>query len=84
MGLGFLRYLDFASIMSYDLHGAWETHTGHHTALYPRSDETGDDRYLNVVSIICKFITKHQLLASFVSLFLPATGIINFEIRGCN
>ncbi|XP_025089813.1 probable chitinase 10 [Pomacea canaliculata] len=43
-----MLYLDFASIMSYDLHGAWETHTGHHTALFPRSDETGDDRYLNV------------------------------------
>ncbi|KAK7501474.1 hypothetical protein BaRGS_00007278 [Batillaria attramentaria] len=42
------QYLDFISIMTYDLHGSWETHTGHHTALYPRAAERGDDRYLNV------------------------------------
>nr|KAG5709851.1 hypothetical protein BaRGS_032675 [Batillaria attramentaria] len=43
------QYLDFISIMTYDLHGSWETHTGHHTALYPRAAERGDDRYLNVI-----------------------------------
>ena len=37
------------SLMTYDLHGSWEPYTGHHTALYPRAAETGDDRYLNVV-----------------------------------
>ena len=35
--------------MSYDLHGAWETVTGHNSPLYARSSETGDDRNLNVV-----------------------------------
>ncbi|KAL8569618.1 hypothetical protein ACOMHN_057185 [Nucella lapillus] len=42
------KYLDFISLMSYDLHGSWETHMGHHSALYPRAAETGDDRYLNL------------------------------------
>ncbi|XP_076458549.1 chitinase-3-like protein 1 [Babylonia areolata] len=42
------RYLDFISLMTYDLHGSWETSTGHHAALFPRASETGDDRYLNV------------------------------------
>nr|KAG5709852.1 hypothetical protein BaRGS_032676 [Batillaria attramentaria] len=41
-------YLDFISLMTYDLHGSWETHTGHHSPLYPRADEQGDDRYLNL------------------------------------
>ena len=34
--------------MSYDLHGSWEDKTGIHTALYPRSEETNEDRDLNV------------------------------------
>ncbi|KAK7112091.1 chitinase-3-like protein 1 [Littorina saxatilis] len=40
--------LDFISLMSYDLHGSWETVTGHHSGLYARSSETGVDRYLNI------------------------------------
>ena len=35
--------------MAYDLHGAWEDFTGHHSALYSRSEEMGDQSYLNVV-----------------------------------
>ncbi|XP_052067923.1 chitotriosidase-1-like isoform X5 [Mytilus californianus] len=39
--------LDFISLMAYDLHGSWETKTGHISPLYPRNDETGDERTLN-------------------------------------
>jgi hypothetical protein len=49
----YCRHLDFISLMSYDLHGSWEQETGHNSPLYGRSQETGDDRYLNVVSKYC-------------------------------
>jgi len=42
------KEMDFIDLMTYDLHGAWEKHTGAHIALYPRADETGNDRLLNV------------------------------------
>ncbi|XP_011706928.1 PREDICTED: chitinase-3-like protein 1 [Wasmannia auropunctata] len=42
------KYLDFINIMAYDFHGAWEPVTGHNAPLYPRKDESEDDRKLNV------------------------------------
>ncbi|XP_071130020.1 chitinase-3-like protein 1 [Mytilus edulis] len=42
------RLMDFISIMTYDLHGSWETTTGHNSPLFARSGETGDERYLNL------------------------------------
>ncbi|XP_052067916.1 chitotriosidase-1-like isoform X1 [Mytilus californianus] len=39
--------LDFISLMAYDLHGSWEAKTGQISPLYPRNDETGDERTLN-------------------------------------
>ena len=35
--------------MSFDFHGSWEDVTGVHTPLYSRSNETGNELYLNVV-----------------------------------
>ena len=42
--------MDFISLMAYDLHGSWENITGHNSPLYAHSGETGDQRYLNMVS----------------------------------
>lgn len=36
---GYVKYLDFINVMTYDLHGAWETTTNHHSALYPKKDD---------------------------------------------
>ena len=36
--------------MSYDFHGAHDNTAELHAPLYPRSEETGAARYLNVVS----------------------------------
>jgi chitinase len=41
------------------LHGSWEKFTGHHTALYPRSDETDElQRTLNVDFAVRYWIEK--------------------------
>ncbi|XP_071129503.1 acidic mammalian chitinase-like isoform X2 [Mytilus edulis] len=42
------QYMDFINIMSYDLHGSWQSTTGHNSPLFPKSDEYGDQRYLNI------------------------------------
>ncbi|KAL3875564.1 hypothetical protein ACJMK2_033505 [Sinanodonta woodiana] len=42
------RYIDFINVMTYDLHGSWEDHTGHNSPLFPHAMETGDGRYLNL------------------------------------
>ncbi|KAH3863080.1 chitotriosidase-1-like isoform X2 [Dreissena polymorpha] len=42
------RLLDFINLMSYDLHGAWETFTGHNAPLYARADESGEQAQLNL------------------------------------
>ncbi|PVD37546.1 hypothetical protein C0Q70_00140 [Pomacea canaliculata] len=42
------KQVDFINLMTYDLHGSWETFTGHNSPLYARGDETGAQRNLNV------------------------------------
>ncbi|KAK3593300.1 hypothetical protein CHS0354_031359 [Potamilus streckersoni] len=42
------KYLDFASIMTYDLHGPWDSTTGHNSPLYARLSETPFQKTLNV------------------------------------
>lgn len=44
------RYLDFINLMSYDLHGSWDSVTGHNSPLYALPTETGWNAYLNVVN----------------------------------
>lgn len=47
------KYLHFINLMTYDLHGQWESKTGIIAPLYPRSTEVGGERKLNVVSVKC-------------------------------
>jgi len=42
------KALDFINLMSYDLNGAWNKVTGHNSPLFAGSEETGDQRNLNV------------------------------------
>jgi len=52
------KEMDFIDLMTYDLHGAWEKTTGAHIALYPRKEETGNDRFLNVDWAVNYFMEK--------------------------
>ena len=45
-----IRHLDFINVMTYDFHDFSEGVTGHHSPLFKRSGETGDNVYLNAVS----------------------------------
>jgi len=60
---GFVEYLDFINIMTYDLHGAWDSQTNHQSALYPKA-ELQDN--LNISDVVDKFISmgvdKHKLI----------------------
>ena len=47
-------YLDFINIMTYDLHGAWDSETNHQSALYPKA-ELQDN--LNIDDVVNKFIS---------------------------
>jgi chitinase len=40
--------LDWINLMTYDLHGGWETVTGHNSPLYKGAQDSGDNANLNV------------------------------------
>ncbi|XP_052821901.1 acidic mammalian chitinase [Octopus bimaculoides] len=42
------KIVDFINIMTYDFHGAWQNKTSHHSPLYARPDEEGDERKSNM------------------------------------
>ncbi|CAG5134598.1 unnamed protein product, partial [Candidula unifasciata] len=60
-----LRYMDFISIMTYDLHGSWEPHTGINSPLYAHTKDVGEDAYLNL----------HWVAEYYVSLGAPKEKI---------
>ncbi|KAK3782147.1 hypothetical protein RRG08_032901 [Elysia crispata] len=42
------RLCDFISLMTYDLHGSWDSTTGINSPLYAHPSEQGDDTYLSL------------------------------------
>ncbi|CAG2218681.1 E3.2.1.14 [Mytilus edulis] len=42
------KYLDMVNLMTYDLHGSWETKTGHQSGLFKHNGETGDAATMNL------------------------------------
>ncbi|KAJ8318036.1 hypothetical protein KUTeg_003127 [Tegillarca granosa] len=42
------KNLDWINLMTYDLHGSWEDHTGEDAPLHGMPGETGNDTFLNV------------------------------------
>ena len=41
--------LDFINVMTYDMHGSWESVTGHNAPLYGRPGEAQGSEHLNIV-----------------------------------
>ena len=63
--------MDLINLMTYDLHGSWETFTGQNAPLYPRSNEVGDQRSLNIDAVVNYWInngaTKSKLILGMAS-----------------
>lgn len=38
----YAQYLDFINVMTYDMHGAWETTTNHHSGIYANPNDPSD------------------------------------------
>ncbi|CAL4073812.1 unnamed protein product, partial [Meganyctiphanes norvegica] len=50
------KNLDFINLMVYDLHGSWNSETGHHTALRPTPEEKGNQRQLNLEWVVSRWV----------------------------
>jgi len=55
-------------LMTYNYHGNWNEFTGHHSAMFPRSDEVAAEREWNQVSVELELATS-QLWVVFMRLF---------------
>ncbi len=42
------QYLDFINIMTYDLHGAWDNVTNHHSGLYPNPNDPSSETPVDI------------------------------------
>jgi len=66
------RYVDYMLLMTYNYHGSWNEFTGHHSAMFPRSDEVAAEREWNQVSMICK-LRAYNFLSSLSVQFEDVT-----------
>uniref|UniRef100_A0A8C6WZ21 Acidic mammalian chitinase n=1 Tax=Neogobius melanostomus TaxID=47308 RepID=A0A8C6WZ21_9GOBI len=67
------QILDFVSIMSYDLHGAWDPFTGHNSPLKRSSFDEGDNIYYNV-DFAMNYWRSHGAPAEKLLVGLPTYG----------
>lgn len=68
------KYLDFMNLMSYDYHGgSFDNVTGHNSPLYPRKEETGDERTFNV-NWSANYWVEHGVPRMKLNIGMPAYG----------
>ena len=56
-------HLDLLNLMTYDLHGTWESKLGHQAAMYSSQNEPVDERVLNVVCSNTHLLPHYSLLS---------------------
>jgi len=81
--LGILQqYLDFANIMTYDIHGTWDSYTDFNAPLYANTDSTMQDKWSVDQSV--NAWTKAGFPASKLVLGVPFYGYIYKEAANVN
>lgn len=65
------RPLDFVNRMTYDFHGAWTEHTGHHANLYPPA---GPDSMQRSAAVSVNLFGKEGIPPSKLMLGVPFHG----------
>ncbi|XP_069678397.1 acidic mammalian chitinase-like [Periplaneta americana] len=71
---GLSQYLDFINVMTYDMHGSWESKTGENSPLYAGPSDTSDfERTLNV-DYAMKYWIKKGAPASKLNLGMGSYG----------
>lgn len=58
--------VDFANIMTYDLHGAWDTFSSHHTGLYTNPNDPTEGEGLSVDASVQYLLSKGALANKIV------------------
>ncbi|XP_050715987.1 chitinase-3-like protein 1 isoform X2 [Eriocheir sinensis] len=70
---GMAQHLDLVNVMTYDLHGAWELQTHHHSGLYAHPNDTDGGAMLNQDFAISYWISK-GMPANKIAIGVPMYG----------
>ncbi|XP_069124716.1 probable chitinase 10 isoform X2 [Argopecten irradians] len=68
-----IQYLDMINLMTYDLHGAFDDHTGHNSPLKAGPMDTGNDTTLNVEWAAHEYV-KRGVPKSMLNIGMPLYG----------
>ncbi|XP_069124713.1 chitinase-3-like protein 1 isoform X2 [Argopecten irradians] len=68
-----VKYLDMINLMSYDLHGAFDGHTGHNSPLKAGPQDQGDDATLNVEWAAREYV-RRGVPKSMLNVGMPLYG----------
>ncbi len=85
------QYLDWINVMTYDIHGAWETRTNHQAALYPNPSDPSPTAPVDIknkynIDYIMKYYQSKGVPAAKLNLGIPfySRGWKNVGTNGTN